>query len=72
MPNPHCSGPDYEGGAQIIAVFDEHEAPNTNEDAANVIDHSSPDPFEAELSAQRSAFQPLRGEIDVTSSALKI
>ncbi|XP_041432889.1 partitioning defective 3 homolog B isoform X3 [Xenopus laevis] len=57
---------------KIIAVFDEHEAPNTNEDAANVIDHSSPDPFEAELSAQRSAFQPLRGEIDVTSSALKI
>ncbi|XP_018094499.1 partitioning defective 3 homolog B isoform X1 [Xenopus laevis] len=42
---------------KIIAVFDEHEAPNTKED---------------ELSAQLSAFQPLRGEVDVTSSALQI
>uniref|UniRef100_A0A6I8Q345 Partitioning defective 3 homolog B n=1 Tax=Xenopus tropicalis TaxID=8364 RepID=A0A6I8Q345_XENTR len=60
---------------KIIAVFDEQEASeikNRNEDSVNVIDRTSPDPLEAELSAQLSAFQPLKGEIDVTSSALKI
>ncbi|KAG8432735.1 hypothetical protein GDO86_017104, partial [Hymenochirus boettgeri] len=53
----------------LIAVFDEHEVSRRNEETD---DHLRPDPLEAELSSQPSATQPLRGEIEVTPSALKI
>ncbi|XP_018420904.1 PREDICTED: partitioning defective 3 homolog B-like [Nanorana parkeri] len=55
---------------KLIAVFDEHVSSKT-EDGATIMDRLSPDPFEAEL-AQHPTYQPLRGEIEVTPSALKL
>ncbi|KAM8933362.1 partitioning defective 3 homolog B [Pelodytes ibericus] len=57
---------------KLIALFDEHDGYGRKDDSVNVADRLSPDPFEAELTAQLSAFQPLRGEIEVTPSALKL
>ncbi|XP_053554634.1 partitioning defective 3 homolog B isoform X2 [Bombina bombina] len=57
---------------KLIALFDEHNAYNRSDDAANITERLSPDPFEAELASQRSAFHPVRGEIEVTPSALKL
>ncbi|KAM4698421.1 partitioning defective 3 homolog B [Rhinophrynus dorsalis] len=57
---------------KLIAVFDENESFNTTDNMANATDRLSPDPFEAELTSQLSAFHPLRGEIEVTPSALKL
>ncbi|KAG9477196.1 hypothetical protein GDO78_002543 [Eleutherodactylus coqui] len=53
----------------MIAVFDELDPSNRTDDASSIADRLSPDPFEAELSSQH---QPLRGEIEVTPSALKL
>ncbi|KAM4626287.1 partitioning defective 3 homolog B isoform 2-T2 [Discoglossus pictus] len=57
---------------KLVAVFDEHDGYGRSDDALNMTERLSPDPFEAELAAQLSAFQPVRGEIEVTPSALKI
>lgn len=57
---------------QLIAVFDEHDVSSTTEDGTSVMDRLSPDPFEAELAAQQPPYPPLRGEIEVTPSALKL
>lgn len=57
---------------KLIAVFDEHDVSSTIEDGTTVMDRLSPDPFEAELAAQQPPYQPLRGEIEVTPSALKL
>ncbi|XP_063285880.1 partitioning defective 3 homolog B isoform X1 [Pelobates fuscus] len=57
---------------KLIAVFDEHDSYGQDRASISVTDRLSPDPFEAELTAQLSAFQPLRGEIEVTPSSLKL
>ncbi|XP_066432172.1 partitioning defective 3 homolog B isoform X2 [Eleutherodactylus coqui] len=54
---------------KLIAVFDELDPSNRPDDASSIADRLSPDPFEAELSSHH---QPLRGEIEVTPSALKL
>ncbi|MBN3298883.1 partitioning defective 3 homolog B [Amia ocellicauda] len=57
---------------KLIAVYEEQEAqrgvgsPNTS-----LTGRPSPDPYENELSAQLDAFQPISGEIEVNSTALK-
>ncbi|MEE6490239.1 hypothetical protein FKM82_015809, partial [Ascaphus truei] len=56
---------------KLNAVFDEHDAYHRNDETNNT-ERLSPDPFESELAAQFSAFQPVRGEIEVTPSALKL
>ncbi|XP_075464665.1 partitioning defective 3 homolog B isoform X2 [Ascaphus truei] len=56
---------------RLNAVFDEHDAYHRNDETNNT-ERLSPDPFESELAAQFSAFQPVRGEIEVTPSALKL
>uniref|UniRef100_K7EZI8 Uncharacterized protein n=1 Tax=Pelodiscus sinensis TaxID=13735 RepID=K7EZI8_PELSI len=57
----------------MIAVYDEQELHNKT-DCTNdsLTDRLSPDPFESEVTAQLAAFQPIGGEIEVTSSALKL
>uniref|UniRef100_A0A8C5PCR6 Par-3 family cell polarity regulator beta n=1 Tax=Leptobrachium leishanense TaxID=445787 RepID=A0A8C5PCR6_9ANUR len=57
---------------KLIAVFDEYDANSRNRGSPANADRLSPDPFEAELTAQLPAFQPHRGEIEVTPSALKL
>lgn len=57
---------------QLIAVFDEHDVPSKTEDGITITDRLSPDPFEAELEAHNPTYHPLRGEIEVTPSALKL
>ncbi|KAM5151971.1 partitioning defective 3 homolog B isoform 2-T2 [Mantella aurantiaca] len=57
---------------KLISVFDEHDVCSETEDGTTVMDRLSPDPFEAELLAQHPTYQPLRGEIEVTPSALKL
>ncbi|XP_069589765.1 partitioning defective 3 homolog B isoform X3 [Ranitomeya imitator] len=52
---------------KLIAVFDEQDSSNRTEDASIVTDRLSPDHFEKE-----SQHLPLRGEIEVTPSALKL
>ncbi|XP_075685951.1 partitioning defective 3 homolog B isoform X2 [Rhinoderma darwinii] len=54
---------------KLIALFDEQEASNRTDDSSIPADRLSPDPFETELSSQQ---HPLRGEIEVTPSALKL
>ncbi|XP_044158553.1 partitioning defective 3 homolog B isoform X2 [Bufo gargarizans] len=54
---------------KLIAVFDEQDASNRTDDVSFIADHLNPDPFETELSSKH---QPLRGEIEVTPSALKL
>nr|XP_025037845.1 partitioning defective 3 homolog B [Pelodiscus sinensis] len=58
---------------KLIAVYDEQELHNKT-DCTNdsLTDRLSPDPFESEVTAQLAAFQPIGGEIEVTSSALKL
>lgn len=57
---------------KLIAVFDEHDVSSKTEDRITITDRLSPDPFEAELEAHNSTYHPLRGEIEVTPSALKL
>ncbi|XP_073502501.1 partitioning defective 3 homolog B isoform X2 [Phyllobates terribilis] len=52
---------------KLIAVFDEQDSFNRADDASIVTDRLSPDHFETE-----SQHLPLRGEIEVTPSALKL
>lgn len=55
--------------SQLIAVFDEQDVSNKTDDASIIAERLSSDPYETELSSQH---QPLRGEIEVTPSALKL
>ncbi|XP_040213222.1 partitioning defective 3 homolog B isoform X2 [Rana temporaria] len=57
---------------KLIAVFDEHDVSSKKEDGITITDRLSPDPFEAELEAHNATYHPLRGEIEVTPSALKL
>ncbi|XP_056392561.1 partitioning defective 3 homolog B isoform X2 [Hyla sarda] len=52
---------------KLIAVFDEQDASSRTDNASNITDHLSPEIFKTD-----SQHQPLRGEIEVTSSALKL
>ncbi|KAM3917429.1 partitioning defective 3 homolog B [Leptodactylus fuscus] len=54
---------------KLIAVFDEQDASSRTDDTPITADHLTSDTFETELSSQH---QPLRGEIEVTPSALKL
>jgi len=57
---------------QLVAVYEEQEVHPAGEVAnGGLPDRQSPDTFESELAAQLAAFQPITGEIEVTSSALK-
>ncbi|XP_075386484.1 partitioning defective 3 homolog B [Tenrec ecaudatus] len=57
---------------KLIAVFDEQEPLHKIESpSGNLADQQSPDAFEREVAAQLASFQPIGGEIEVTSSALK-
>ncbi|XP_058156289.1 partitioning defective 3 homolog B isoform X2 [Dasypus novemcinctus] len=58
---------------KLIAVFDEQEPLHKIESPiGNPADRQSPDAFETEVAAQLAAFKPVGGEIEVTSSALKL
>ncbi|XP_075036292.1 partitioning defective 3 homolog B isoform X2 [Mixophyes fleayi] len=57
---------------KLIAVFDELDISTKMEDAPVLTNSLSPNSFEADLAAQHSTLQPLRGEIEVTHSALKL
>ncbi|XP_069839519.1 partitioning defective 3 homolog B isoform X4 [Dendropsophus ebraccatus] len=53
---------------KLVAVFDEQEASIRADDASSITDHHlSPEAFQTD-----SQHQPLRGEIEVTPSALKL
>ncbi|XP_078085044.1 partitioning defective 3 homolog B-like isoform X2 [Mustelus asterias] len=57
---------------KLVAVYEEQEVHRAGEVAnGSLADRQSPDTFESELAAQLAAFQPIAGEIEVTSSALK-
>ncbi|CAI5761914.1 partitioning defective 3 homolog B isoform X1 [Podarcis lilfordi] len=58
---------------KLIAVYDEQESVSKSEDAsASLTNGNSPDTFETDVAAQLAAFQPIRGEIEVTPSALRL
>ncbi|XP_063788723.1 partitioning defective 3 homolog B isoform X2 [Pseudophryne corroboree] len=57
---------------KLFAVFDELELSAKAEDAAAMADRLSPNPYESEPAAPHPTFRPLRGEIEVTHSALKL
>ncbi|XP_071977194.1 partitioning defective 3 homolog B isoform X3 [Engystomops pustulosus] len=54
---------------KLIAVFDEQDASSRTDDVSIITDHHSSEAFETDLSSQHP---PLRGEIEVTPSALKL
>ncbi|XP_015215079.2 partitioning defective 3 homolog B isoform X2 [Lepisosteus oculatus] len=57
---------------KLIALYEEQEAQREAESPhVSVSGRPSPDPYENELAAQLSVFQPVSGEIEVNSSALK-
>ncbi|XP_069790006.1 partitioning defective 3 homolog B-like isoform X2 [Narcine bancroftii] len=57
---------------KLVAVYEEQEAQHAGEVSdGSVTDRQSPDTFESELASQLAAFQPIRGEIEVTPSSLK-
>lgn len=54
-------------------MYDEQESVSKSEDAsASLTNGNSPDAFETDVAAQLAAFQPIRGEIEVTPSALRL
>eukprot|EP00062_Callorhinchus_milii_P014670 gi/632964106/ref/XP_007898238.1/ PREDICTED: partitioning defective 3 homolog B [Callorhinchus milii] len=57
---------------KLVAVYEEQEL-HHEADVANgsLTDRHSPDTFGSEMAAQLAVFQPITGEIEVTSSALK-
>ncbi|XP_068931197.1 partitioning defective 3 homolog B [Petaurus breviceps papuanus] len=58
---------------KLIAVFDEQESlPKVESPSGNLTESHSPDPFDAEVATQLAAFKPIGGEIEVTTSALKL
>ncbi|MBN3319757.1 PAR3L protein, partial [Atractosteus spatula] len=57
---------------KLIALYEEQEAQReAGSPHVSVSGRPSPDPYENELAAQLSVFQPVSGEIEVNSSALK-
>ncbi|XP_038643216.1 partitioning defective 3 homolog B-like [Scyliorhinus canicula] len=57
---------------KLVAVYEEQEMHRAGEVAnGSLADRQSPDTFESELAAQLAEFQPITGEIEVTSTALK-
>ncbi|KAM4024912.1 partitioning defective 3 homolog B isoform 2-T2 [Anomaloglossus baeobatrachus] len=54
---------------KLIAIFDEQDSSNRKDDSSIITDRLSPDHFETELPSQHL---PLRGEIEVTPSSLKL
>ncbi|KAK9410892.1 partitioning defective 3 B-like [Crotalus adamanteus] len=57
----------------LIAVYDEQDAfPKSDDTNGSLTEGNSPDAFETDVAAQLAAFQPIGGEIEVTSSALKL
>ncbi|XP_072476198.1 partitioning defective 3 homolog B isoform X3 [Notamacropus eugenii] len=58
---------------KLIAVFDEQElVPKVESPSGNLTESHSPDPFDAEVATQLATFKPIGGEIEVTTSALKL
>ncbi|XP_053327691.1 partitioning defective 3 homolog B isoform X2 [Spea bombifrons] len=57
---------------KLIAVFDELDTSSRTDGLTSLTDHLSTDSLETELATQFSALQPLRGEIEVTPSALRL
>ncbi|XP_070588131.1 partitioning defective 3 homolog B isoform X2 [Erythrolamprus reginae] len=58
---------------KLIAVYDEQDAfPKSDDPNGSLTEGNSPDTFETDVAAQLAAFQPIGGEIEVTSSALKL
>ncbi|XP_074047666.1 partitioning defective 3 homolog B isoform X2 [Macrotis lagotis] len=58
---------------KLIAVFDEQESiPKVESPSGNLTESHSPDSFDAEVATQLAAFKPIGGEIEVTTSALKL
>ncbi|XP_044525348.1 partitioning defective 3 homolog B [Gracilinanus agilis] len=58
---------------KLIAVFDEQESINKVESpTGNLTESHSPDSFDTEVANQLAAFKPIGGEIEVTTSALKL
>lgn len=58
---------------QLIAVYDEQDTfPKSDDTNGSLTEGNSPDAFETDVAAQLAAFQPIGGEIEVTSSALKL
>uniref|UniRef100_A0A4X2KA80 Partitioning defective 3 homolog B n=1 Tax=Vombatus ursinus TaxID=29139 RepID=A0A4X2KA80_VOMUR len=58
---------------KLIAVFDEQESvPKVESPSGNLTESHSPDAFDAEVATQLAAFKPIGGEIEVTTSALKL
>ncbi|ETE60171.1 Partitioning defective 3-like B, partial [Ophiophagus hannah] len=55
-------------------MYDEQDAFPKSDDNTNgsLTEGNSPDAFETDVAAQLAAFQPIGGEIEVTSSALKL
>uniref|UniRef100_A0A670YKN0 Par-3 family cell polarity regulator beta n=1 Tax=Pseudonaja textilis TaxID=8673 RepID=A0A670YKN0_PSETE len=57
----------------MIAMYDEQDAfPKSDDTNGSLTEGNSPDAFETDVAAQLAAFQPIGGEIEVTSSALKL
>uniref|UniRef100_A0A8C6XAZ2 Partitioning defective 3 homolog B n=1 Tax=Naja naja TaxID=35670 RepID=A0A8C6XAZ2_NAJNA len=58
---------------KLIAMYDEQDAfPKSDDTNGSITEGNSPDAFETDVAAQLAAFQPIGGEIEVTSSALKL
>ncbi|XP_074857447.1 partitioning defective 3 homolog B isoform X2 [Carettochelys insculpta] len=58
---------------KLVAVYDEQELhEKIDSTSGSMADRHSPDPFETEVTAQLAAFQPIGGEIEVTSPSLKL
>ncbi|KAM6461847.1 partitioning defective 3 homolog B isoform 2-T2 [Liasis olivaceus] len=58
---------------KLIAMYDEQDAfPKSDDTNGSLTEGNSPDAFETDVAAQLAAFQPIGGEIEVTSSALKL
>ncbi|XP_026528993.1 partitioning defective 3 homolog B isoform X3 [Notechis scutatus] len=58
---------------KLIAMYDEQDAfPKSDDTNGSLTEGNSPDAFETDVAAQLAVFQPIGGEIEVTSSALKL
>lgn len=54
-------------------MYDEQDAfPKSDDTNGSLTEGNSPDAFETDVATQLAAFHPIGGEIEVTSSALKL